>query len=115
MACKNTKTCKGTKTKKGNTKKKKLTSTEFTLMAPDANEVFLAGDFNDWNPSQFSMRKFKNGNCKKKLKLKPGSYEYQFIVDGNWWTDPENPARNLTPFGSENSVITITDEVYIYQ
>ena len=95
--------------------KKKLTSTEFTLLAPDAEKVFLAGDFNDWNPSQYSMRKFKNGTCKKKIMLKPGRYEYQFVVDGTWWSDPQNSARNSTPFGSENSVINISDEVYISQ
>ena len=107
--------CKRKNCKSSTKKRKKLTSTEFTLMAPDASEVFIAGDFNDWNPSQFSMRKFKNGTCKKKLKLKPGRYEYQFIVDGNWWADPENPSRNPTPFGSENSVITITEDVYVSQ
>lgn len=92
--------------------KKKLASTEFILHAPDASEIFLAGDFNDWNPTQYSMRKFKNGDCTKKLKLKPGRYEYQFIVDGNWWADPANPERHRTEFGSENSVICIGDDVY---
>lgn len=97
--------------KKKTSAKKNLASTEFVLHAPDAHEVFLAGDFNDWNPTQYSMRKFKNGTCTKKLKLKPGRYEYQFIVDGNWWTDPANTERTSTEFGSENSVIFIGDDV----
>lgn len=109
MACKDTKKCAPQK-KKSSTKK--IASTEFILHAPEAHEVFLAGDFNNWDPQQYSMRKFKNGDCTKKLKLKPGRYEYQFIVDGNWWTDPANPERNSTEFGSENSVIFIGDDVY---
>ncbi len=92
--------------------KTKLASTEFVLHAPGASEIFLAGDFNNWDPKQYSMRKFKNGNCTKRLRLKPGRYEYQFVVDGSWWTDPANPERISTAFGSENSVISIGDNVY---
>lgn len=99
-------------TTKKKSSKKALASTEFILHAPDAGEVFLAGDFNDWNPKQYSMRKFKTGNCTKKLKLKPGRYEYKFVVDGSWWTDPANPERSSTEFGSENSVIRVGDNVY---
>ena len=109
MACKTTKKC---SPKKKTTTRKKLSSTEFTLHAPEAREVFLAGDFNNWDPKQYSMRKFKNGKCTKKLKLKPGRYEYQFIVDENWWADPANPERAGTAFGSENSVLYVNDDVY---
>ncbi len=109
MACKQPKKCGATKKK---STKKKLASTEFVLHAPEAQEVFVAGDFNNWDPQQYSMRKFKNGNCTKKLKLKPGRYEYQFIVDGNWWTDPANSERSQTEFGSQNSVLFVGDDVY---
>jgi 1,4-alpha-glucan branching enzyme len=109
MARKNSTQC---STQKKTPTKKKLASTEFMITAPNASEIFLAGDFNDWDPRQYSMRKFKNGNCTKKLKLKPGRYEYQFIVDGNWCADPANPERQMTEFGSENSVICIGDDVY---
>ncbi len=57
------------------------------------------------------MRKFKDGKYVKMLKLKPGRYEYQFIVDGQWRTDPANPNRQSNSFGSENSVIEIGDNV----
>jgi 1,4-alpha-glucan branching enzyme len=102
------------KVKKTKKSRKKLLSTEFVIMAPEAQKVFLTGDFNNWNPSEFSMRKFKNGGCKKKVKLKPGRYEYQFIVEGNWLTDPENLECCATPFGTENSVINVIDEVYVF-
>lgn len=87
---------------------KLASSTEFALTVPEAKEVFLVGDFNNWNGSDSRMQKFKDGVCKKKIKLKPGRYEYRFIVDGNWMTDPENPNRQANEFGTENSVITIS-------
>ncbi len=108
MACKDSKNC---PPKKNQSTKTTIASTEFVLHAPEASEIFVTGDFNDWNPKQYSMRKFKNGDCTKKLKLKPGRYEYQFVVDGSWWTDPANPERISNEFGSQNSVIIIGNDV----
>ncbi|MBW2466850.1 MAG: glycogen-binding domain-containing protein [Deltaproteobacteria bacterium] len=90
-------------------KKKVIASTEFSLYAPDVNEVFLAGDFNDWQPDakDFRLRKYKGGIWKKKVKLNPGRYEYQFVVDEQWWCDPENADRVANPFWTENNVIEV--------
>jgi 1,4-alpha-glucan branching enzyme len=85
-----------------------IPSIEFKLVAPDAKEVYLVGEFNDWNASQYRLRRYKHGTYKKKLQLKPGSYQYLFLVDGEWWTDPEHLERKPNPFGSENSVITVS-------
>ncbi|MDH3393137.1 MAG: isoamylase early set domain-containing protein [Desulfobulbaceae bacterium] len=87
--------------------KKNNDSTEFSLIAPEAKEVFLVGEFNDWNGDGFKMRRYKNGVFKKKTKLQPGKYEYRFVVDGEWWNDPNNPNRRANSFGSENSVMDI--------
>ncbi|MCB2182172.1 MAG: isoamylase early set domain-containing protein [Desulfobulbaceae bacterium] len=116
MACKTKGKCAAPKKKakaKAPAKRKTIQSTEFSLIAPEAQEVFLAGDFNDWNTTEYPMRKFKNGKCVKKLKLKPGKYEYQFVVDGHWWVDPENPNRQANNFGSENSVIEVGEDVVV--
>ena len=109
MTCKTKKSTKPGK--KGSSKRKKIVSTEFTLYAPDAEKVTLVGDFNNWDPDKYPMRKFKSGICKKKVKLKPGCYEYLFVVDGEWCVDPENSKRKPNPYGTENSVIIIGDEV----
>ena len=97
--------------KKAPAKKKKaaVPSTEFTLYAPGAEEVFLAGDFNEWqaDSKDYRMRKFKGDVFKKKVKLKSGRYEYQFVVDGNWWPDPENQERCPNPYCGENSVKSV--------
>ncbi|MDH3360447.1 MAG: glycoside hydrolase family 13 [Desulfobulbaceae bacterium] len=101
MAC-------GTKKCSTNTPPKNAPSTEFTITAPDAKEVFLVGEFNNWCGDDFRMRRYKGGVFKKKVKLRQGNYQYRFVVDNEWWTDPANPDRCPNSFGSENSIITIT-------
>jgi 1,4-alpha-glucan branching enzyme len=85
-----------------------IPSIEFKLVAPDAKEVYLVGEFNDWNASQYRLRRYKHGTYKKKLQLKPGRYQYLFLVDGEWLTDPDHLEKTPNPFGSENSVITVS-------
>jgi 1,4-alpha-glucan branching enzyme len=84
-------------------------ATEFSLHAPNVNEVYLAGDFNNWQPDakDYRLRKFKGGIWKKMLQLKPGRYEYQFIVDGQWWCDPQNDNRVTNQYCTENCVIEV--------
>ena len=76
----------------------------FEFLAPEAQCVFLAGDFNNWDSSSDAMKKDKKGIWKISLSLKPGRYEYRFLVDGNWENDPS--CCNCVPneFGSENCV-----------
>lgn len=84
-----------------------IPSTEFSLYAPEAAEVLLAGDFCNWQGEKCRMRRGKDGSWKKNLKLKPGRYEYRFVVDGHWWTDPANPDRQQNHYGQDNSVRTV--------
>ena len=85
-------------------KRRKVT---FSLMSPDANEVILMGDFNQWNPKVHPMKKNKNGVWEKATYLFPGTYEYRFMVDGQWENDPENKLRRTNRFGTENNLIDV--------
>lgn len=87
--------------------KKTQPSTEFKLFAPNASEVYVTGDFTDWSTTEFKARRFKDGTWKKSVPLKPGRYEYLFLVDGQWQTDPESTNKSSNPFGSENSVVIV--------
>ena len=77
---------------------------QFEFPAPEALEVYLAGDFNNWDSNASPMKKDKKGIWKTALSLKPGRYEYRFLVDGNWENDPS--CSNCIPneFGSQNCV-----------
>ena len=79
----------------------------FTLAAPGATSVFLAGDFNNWDET-LAMNIEPNGKCSKTLMLLPGRYEYKFKVDGHWHCDPENSARCDNVHGTTNSVIVVS-------
>jgi len=76
----------------------------FTLDAPDALSVQLAGDFNGWTAEGNDMQ--SSGRVWSKLvPLAPGRYHYRFVVDGRWLTDPMNVNIAPAPWGGYNSVV----------
>ena len=84
--------------------KSKTKKVPFEFMAPDARKVYLAGDFNHWDTSANPMKKDKKGVWKAAVSLKPGKYEYRFLVDGNWANDPSCAGCVSNQFGSQNCV-----------
>jgi chromosome partitioning protein len=85
----------------------KLSEIIFSLEAPDAKEVHLVGDFNNWQPNETSRMERSNGAWVKKLGLKAGRYQYKFVVDGSWKEDSGNPHQEANPFGEMNSLVEI--------
>ena len=79
----------------------------FEFYAPFANEVNLAGEFNNWDPSKNALKRETNGQWRTSLKLRPGRYEYRFLVDGNWENDPKSVEYIPNAFGTWNCVIEI--------
>lgn len=69
----------------------------------DAERVVLSGSFNAWNTGELVMERYEDG-WRLPYVLAAGNYEYKFIVDGRWITDPNNPFT--TGFGDfENSFL----------
>lgn len=66
----------------------------FSLAAPDARDVQLAGDFTGWQQTPISLKRDKTGTWKKTVTLPPGRYEYRLLVDGEWRDDPQCAERN---------------------
>jgi 1,4-alpha-glucan branching enzyme len=87
-----------TKTKRSEMVKK----TEFSLSAPQAQRVSIAGDFNRWNPSLHPLQQDTKGTWRISLDLKPGKYEYRFLLDGEWQNDPNCDSFVENPFGTSN-------------
>ncbi|HOD80707.1 MAG: hypothetical protein BWX88_03321 [Planctomycetes bacterium ADurb.Bin126] len=50
--------------------------------ARPANSACLAGDFNQWKPA--AMEKRGENVFTGLLPLRPGVYEYRFVIDGQW-------------------------------
>jgi hypothetical protein len=79
-----------------------------TLFMPHAKSVGVMGAFNDWDASRSQMTRHEDGTWTITLRVLPGSYEYQFLVDGKTrMTDPSAPATD-SEFGEANSVLTVT-------
>lgn len=85
-------------------KKEKSKKVNFSLLAPQAESVSIAGDFNHWDVMSHSMKKDKKGVWKISLHLGPGVYQYNFYVDGEWQNDPHCTEHVENPFGTLNSV-----------
>jgi 1,4-alpha-glucan branching enzyme len=80
---------------------------KFSLDAPGANRVMLAGNFNNWKADTMPLSKAKKSTWEKELTLKPGKYEYKFVVDGKWIADPNNKNTVWNSLGSQNSVVEV--------
>ena len=78
--------------------------TTFTVKAPQARQVCVAGSFNDWSP--MALERNQRGIWTHTMRLAPGEHEYRFIVDGEWWDDPANTLRRRNAFGTQNAVLT---------
>ena len=85
----------------------KAEKVRFSIKTAEAKEVKLAGDFNNWNANSGKLKKSRGNIWIKDVLLKPGRYEYKFVIDGNWISDPDNDSRSWNSFGSENSVVEI--------
>jgi chromosome partitioning protein len=84
-----------------------LTEITFSIRAPEAKEVYVAGDFNHWHLDDNSRMKQENGAWMRTMKLTPGRYHYRFVVDGEWVEDPNNPVREKNPYGDMDSLMEI--------
>jgi chromosome partitioning protein len=82
----------------------------FTIEAPDAERVQLAGDFNNWTLDGNEMEAM-GGVWKKVVKLPPGRYRYRYVVDGRWRNDPLNAAVEPSPYGGDDSVLVMDERV----
>ena len=100
--------------------KRKTTKTGTTTMRPDtlgsearfeltmqeAQEVLVAGTFNNWTPQP--LQKLTDSVWATHFPLKPGRYEYRFVVDGTWQEDPNSAEYTQNPFGGRNSILTVS-------
>ncbi|MBW2313097.1 MAG: AAA family ATPase [Deltaproteobacteria bacterium] len=77
----------------------------------EARDVRIAGDFNGWVPDKgVQTRREKAGGEQvwtKILELPPGTYQYRYVVDGDWREDPSNPEKAPGRVGERNSLLVV--------
>lgn len=80
----------------------------FSIDAPQATRVSLVGDFNNWDPAATPLARGAGGRWETVVPLRPGRYQFTFVVDGNHWVRDLNlPQAVGDDFGQPTSVITV--------
>ncbi len=79
----------------------------FRLRAPDATTVAVAADFNGWDPEANSLARSAGGSWELALQLPPGSYQYVYVVDGEWITPPRAAVTLDDGFGGTNGLFKV--------
>jgi 1,4-alpha-glucan branching enzyme len=76
----------------------------------EAKDVYILGDFNNWNPYSHRLRKNKSGIWEIEMDIPPGTYSYSFIVDGAYRKDPLSKEIVQDRFGQELTYIKLPQE-----
>ncbi len=73
----------------------------------DAKEVYLVGDFNNWDEHATQMEKKRGKGFSVTLDLEPDrEYQYRYLVNGkDWHNDWEADKYVPNPFSGDNSVV----------
>ena len=80
----------------------------FAFKTEPGSLVYVAGTFNNWDPTANPLKDNPDsGHCKATLHLHPGRYEYKFIVNGEWLSDPECAEWAPNGQGGMNSVLHV--------
>jgi len=79
----------------------------FRMLAPDAQQVFVVGDFNGWSTEATPLSPRSGGWWETTLELPPGSYQFIYLVDGEATTPPRAATSVDDGFGGRNGLFTV--------
>lgn len=82
----------------------------FVYRTAAGSNVTVAGTFNAWDPFMYPMRETSPGRYERTIFLSPGEYVYHFVVNGNPFSDPENPRERFDASGNRYSYFFIERE-----
>ena len=60
---------------------------EFRFFRPQATQVNLAGDFNNWRIGELPMQRGSDGYWFARMRLPAGEFKFRYCADGEWFTD----------------------------
>jgi len=78
--------------------------------ANDAKQVFLVGEFNQWNEVETPMKAIKKGGFTVTLALETGKkYRFRYFFDRFYWgNDPEADGYEFCSFGNcDNGILSL--------
>jgi 1,4-alpha-glucan branching enzyme len=65
-------------------------------------KVAVAGDFSHWRP--LVMRRQADGTFARTARVAGVTFEYKFLIDGQWQIDLDHSNWAVSPLGSVNSL-----------
>ncbi len=69
--------------------------------------VFLAGDFCAWQTDHLPMRRAGRAEWILMVRLPPGTYEFRYVADGQWFTDYAAFGVRRNDLGDFNSIVRV--------
>jgi len=80
----------------------------FEAAFPGAEAVFIAGDFNGWDPQARRMKRVRAGqdDFVAVVDLPAGTHQFKYVVDGEWLCCPSSPCVK-NEHGTDNSVVEV--------
>jgi 1,4-alpha-glucan branching enzyme len=88
--------------------KKMAKPINFVCVAPQAQQVHLSGDFNDWDPTAHPMKRQPDGNWLVQVNLNHGHHHYRFLVDGKPVLDPRAQGIARDHEGAKASLLAVS-------
>jgi 1,4-alpha-glucan branching enzyme len=88
--------------------KKMAKPINFVCVAPQAQQVHLSGDFNDWDPMAHPMKRQPDGNWLVQVNLNHGHHHYRFLVDGKPVLDPRAQGIARDHEGAKASLLAVS-------
>ncbi|MEZ4736404.1 MAG: isoamylase early set domain-containing protein [Caldilineaceae bacterium] len=71
-----------------------------------AAQVYLVGDFNEWQQPGIPLCQDRDGVWRVELDLPRGQrFEFRYLVDNRWLTDCHSDGVTTNPFGTQNSIV----------
>jgi len=88
--------------------KKMAKPVNFICAAPQARQVHLSGDFNDWDPAAHPMHRQPDGNWLLQVHLNHGHHHYRFLIDGKPTLDPHAHGVARDHMGAKVSLLAVS-------
>jgi 1,4-alpha-glucan branching enzyme len=87
-------------------KKKETVDVTFIFDEETEEQVYLVGDFNNWNQDITPLKK-TNNRWQATINLQPGAYAYKYFRNNEWLNDREADAYIPNKFGQTDSVVLV--------
>ena len=70
-------------------------------------DIFVAGDFNDWDPTATPLQPLE-GRYEARIVVLPGRHPFRYYSGGSWFNDPAADDYGPNEFSGLNGIVDTT-------